>query len=339
MAIDTKQPGWTTLEDGTLTFRDRVYVPVNKPLREDIMREHHNSPLAGHPGRYKTAELVLRDYWWPTIQRDIRDFVDGCETCQRIKPHRTPASTPLHPFQPPTRPWEVITADLIGPLPESKGCNAILVIVDWFSKMVKYEATHLELTASGFANILRDRVFRDHGLPRKFVSDRDTRFVAKYIRELFTLLGIKRNPSTAYHPQTDGQTERVNQEVEQYLRAFVNFRQDDWKEWLPLAEFAHNDSPHSATHQTPFFINYGQHPWKGQDTRKEVRNESANQFADEMKRVRLDAEAALRQAAERMKISHDKHARPTTDYQPGDKVYLEATNLKTNRPSKKLDDK
>ena len=339
LAIDSKKPGWQELKDGTLTFRDRVYVPMNKQLREDIMSEHHNTPLAGHPGRYKTAELVLRDYWWPTLQRDIGDYVDGCETCQRIKPHRTPHATPLHPLQPPTRPWEVITADIIGPLPPSKGCNAVLVIVDWFSKMVKYEAVHMEITASGFARVLRDRVFRNHGLPRKFVSDRDPRFVAKYIQELFTLLGIKRNPSTAYHPQTDGQTERVNQELEQYLRTFANFRQDDWKEWLPLAEFAHNDSPHSATHQTPFYLNYGHHPWKGQDTRGETRNVSAGRFADDMKKIWLDAEAALRQAAERMKNAYDKHVRPELNLNPGDKVYLESTNLKTDRPSKKLDNR
>jgi hypothetical protein len=171
------------------------------------------------------------------------------------------------------------------------------------------------------------------------IHDRDTRFVSKYITELFGLLGIKQNPSTAYHPQTDGQTERMNQIVEQYLRIFINYRQDDWKEWLPMAEFSYNNSVHAATQQTPFFINYGQHPWTGEDTRREVRNESATEFANRMKKVRQEAKAALRQAAERMKDQYDKHARPSIEYSPGDKVYLESTNLKTNRPSKKLDDK
>jgi hypothetical protein len=131
----------------------------------------------------------------------------------------------------------------------------------------------------------------------------------------------------------------MNQTVEQYLRIYVNYRQDDWKEWLPMAEFSYNNSVHAATQQTPFFINYGQHPWTGEDTQREVRNESATEFANRMKKVREDAGAALRQAAERMKDQYDKHARPSIEYAPGAKVYLESTNLKTSRPSKKLDDK
>src|SRR5580698_1439513 len=232
-------------------------------------------------------------------------YVDGCETCQRTKAHRIPSKTPLHPFDPPSRPWEVITVDLVGPLPECQGYNAILTIVDWSTKATKFEPTHLELTSEGFAKILRDRVVRDHGLPRRIIHDRDTRFMSKYMTDLFRLLGTKQNPSTAYHPQTDGQTERMNQTLEQYLRIFIEFRQDDWKEWLSLAEFSYNDSKHAATQQTPFFLNYGQHPWKGDDVRREARNESAGQFAERMKHIREEANAALRQSAERMKTAYD----------------------------------
>ena len=131
----------------------------------------------------------------------------------------------------------------------------------------------------------------------------------------------------------------MNQTIEQYLRVFINHRQDDWKEWLSVGEFAYNDSVHAATGQTPFFLNYGQHPWKGTDAPKEVRNESAKEFADRMKDAREEARAALRQASERSKTNYDRHARPSIEYSPGDKVYLEATNLRTGRPSKKLDDK
>jgi hypothetical protein len=197
----------------------------------------------------------------------------------------------------------------------------------------------MELNSEGFAKIIRDRVVRDHGLPRRIIHDRDTRFMSKYIKELFTILGTKQNPSTAYHPQTDGQTERMNQNIKQYLRAFISYRQDDWKEWLSTAEFAYNNSIHAATQQTPFFLNYGQHPWTGEDTRREVRNESAAIFAERMKKTRQDAKAALEQAAERMKRSHDKHARPALEYTIGDKVYLESTNIKSHRPSRKLSDK
>src|SRR5436190_22033403 len=122
----------------------------------------------------------------------------------------------------------------------------------------------------------------------------------------------------AFHPKTDGQSERTNQIVEQYLRIYVNHWQDDWKEWLPMAEFSYNNSIHSSTQQTPFFLVTGQHPWTGQDTRREVRNESAKQFADRMKQVQSDAEIALRNARERMTKSHDKHARPSPNFAPGD---------------------
>src|SRR5204862_4640525 len=201
--------------------------------------------------------------------------------------------------------WEVITLDLIGPLPESQGYNAILVIVDWFTKAKKFEPTHMELTSQGMAAALRDRVFRDHGLPRQIIHDRDPRFISKYLRGLFSLIGIRQNPSTAYHPQTDGQTEQANQSAEQYLWIFINYRQDDWKEWLPLAEFALNDSVHAATGYTPFFLNYCYLSRKRRDTRCESRNESAEDFAKKMRTVREDAAAALKHAAEMMKKHHD----------------------------------
>jgi hypothetical protein len=163
--------------------------------------------------------------------------------------------------------------------------------------------------------------------------------MSKYIKELFTILGTKQNPSTAYHPQTDGQTECMNQNIEQYLRVFISYRQDDWKEWLATAEFPDNNSVHASTQQTPFFLNYGQHPWTGEDTRREVRNQLAAIFAEWMQKIRIDAKAALEQAAERMKWSYDKHARPTIEYAIRDKVYHKSTNIKSHQPSRQLSDK
>ena len=116
-----------------------MYVPVDKALRADIISYHHDTPISGHHARYKTAEKILHNYWWPTIHRDIKAYIDGCETCQHTKPHHIPAKTPLHPFEPPSRPWEVITTDIIGPLPESQGYNAILTIIDWMTKAVIFE--------------------------------------------------------------------------------------------------------------------------------------------------------------------------------------------------------
>jgi transposase InsO family protein len=325
--------------DKVVTWKGRVYVPVDRQLREDIIREHHDSRLAGHPGQYRTHELITRDYWWPRLLHDVRKYVEGCETCQRTKPRHSRPAAPLHPHEIPTRPWEIISLDLIGPLPESAGHNAILVIVDRFSKMIKVIPSQLEITSSGVARVLRDHVFRHHGLPHKVISDRGSNFVSAFMKEFYSQLGITGNPSTAYHPQTDGQTERLNQEVEHYLRVFTNYHQSDWAEWAALAEFAYNDKVQASTKHSPFYLNYGFHPWKGSSPRREGRVEAAKDFADRMKETRVEAEAALRKAAEDMKRAYDRHRNPSPNFKVGDRVWLEATHITSDRPTKKLDDK
>ena len=133
--MDKGTQGWTS-RDGMIAWKDRIYVPKDAPLREEIIRLHHDSTLAGHPGRYKTHELITRNYWWPGIHRDIRKYVEGCEECQRAKPIRQSPHNPLHPHDVPSEPWQVISVDLIGELPESQGYNAICVVVDRFSKQI-----------------------------------------------------------------------------------------------------------------------------------------------------------------------------------------------------------
>lgn len=159
------------------------------------------------------------------------------------------------------------------------------------------------------------------------------------MKELYKLLGIEGNPSTAYHPQTDGQTERVNQEVEIYLRAFVNHHQSDWVEWLALAEFAYNNREHSSTKQSPFFVNYGRHPYQGTSPKRESNNESAQDFAQRMASVHKEAQLALKEAATEMKKYYDRKRLPSRQYKPGDKVMLEAKHITSDRPMKKLDHK
>jgi transposase InsO family protein len=136
--------------------------------------------------------------------------------------------------------------------------------------MIWVIATHVEVNLEGAAVDFCNKVFWYHGLPHKIISDRGPQFVSKFTKALYKLLGITGNPSTAYHPQTDGQTERVNQEIEQYLRIFINHRQNDWSKWLPLAEFAYNDNIHSSTGYSPFYLNLGFHSWKGAEVRKGV---------------------------------------------------------------------
>ena len=153
------------------------------------------------------------------------------------------------------------------------------------------------------------------------------------------MLGIEANPSTAYHPQTNGQTERINMEIEQYLRVFVNYRQTDWPEWLPLATFSYNDKIHSSTGFSPFFLNKGEHPRKGTEPVFEVPNQTAADFVQKMKDIQEEATASIDIAQEQMKRYYDRTKGVSRNYQVGEKVWLEGLNIKTYRPSKKLEDK
>ena len=150
-----------------------------------------------------------------------------------------------------------MTVDFIMKLPVVAGKDAILVVCDQLLKMMHFVTTTEEISAEGLARLLRDNVWKLHGLPESVVSDRGLQFAAELMRELNRMLGIKTKLSTAFHPQTDGQTERMNQELEQYLRFFIKHRQKDWPEWLAAAEFAVNNKVHTTTKVSPFMANYG----------------------------------------------------------------------------------
>jgi len=182
-AIERQEEGWK--KDGkVLLWKERVYVPDSIMLREEIITKHHDSELAGHPGYTKTYELITRTYWWPRMLEDIKQYVAGCERCQATKPNRQSKRNYLHPNEVPQNPWEIVSIDLIGPLPESAGYDGILVIVDRFSKMARYIPINTNITAQGVAKISWDRVFKDMGIPQKVISDRGPQFVSKFMKEL-----------------------------------------------------------------------------------------------------------------------------------------------------------
>jgi hypothetical protein len=168
MGFEEGAPGWAE-DRGIWTFQGRVFVP--EMLREQVLQQHHNSPMSGHPGRDKTIELVLCNYWWPEVRKDVERYMASCSQCQQIKLHRTLAHTPHHPFLPPSHPWELVTLDVIGPLPLSLGFDTILVIVNWYLKMMKLQATQMTVTVIEFVDILLTRVFRKQGLPWKLIHD------------------------------------------------------------------------------------------------------------------------------------------------------------------------
>ena len=159
------------------------------------MIEIHHS--WGHPGIDKTLELMTWNYWWPGMKKDIQKYIGSCNTCQTTKPDRQAKAAPLHPNEIPKGPWQIISIDMMGPLPESKGFNTILVVVDRFMKKSFFLPTNSTITSKGIVTLYWDRVFSEHGLPRKVISNRGPQFISKFMKELYEVMGIKGNPSTS----------------------------------------------------------------------------------------------------------------------------------------------
>ena len=333
--VELKKEEWK-IEQGLVTWKGRIYVPIDMTLWGSIIEIHHSW---GHPGIHKTMELITQNYWWPGLQKDVQKYIQGCKTCQMIKPDCQAKPAPLQPNEILEKPWQIISMDMMGLLPESKGFNTILVVVNCFTKKNFFLPTHSTVTSKGITMLYWDRVFAEHGIPEKVISDQGSQFVSRFMKELFEVLKIKGNPSTAYHPQMDGQTERVNQEVKEFLTMFVNDRQDDWSDWLTVAQFCHNDQEHSATKHSPFFLNYGYHSRKGVEPKREYKVEAVKDFTEQITNVWDSATKALEWANKLMKVQYNKHKRPAINYEKGDKVYINVEHLPQNRPSKKLDKK
>ncbi|KAG3157649.1 hypothetical protein PI126_g8210 [Phytophthora idaei] len=250
-----------TLDGGQLYYSTdpedapRVVVPHDEDLKYRILDEVQDTPVGGHLGREKTYGSVSTMYWWPKLYKWVGTYVRTCETCQRTKssPH---AAAPLASLPVPTGCWQSISMDFVFGLPKDKAGNTgIVVFVDRLSKMAHLAAVPDTIDGEGTASLFLDRVFRQHGLPKQIVSDRDPRFTAKFWKSLFQVLGTRLGMSIADRPQTDGQTERVNRVVEDILRRVCADAPRRWSEMLPLVEFALNNARHASTGFTPFYVN------------------------------------------------------------------------------------
>ncbi|PIL27957.1 hypothetical protein GSI_09901 [Ganoderma sinense ZZ0214-1] len=326
-------------EDGLVYRGGKIVVPNQKTLIGEVIESSHDNPTAGHPGRARTLEKLSRIYWWKTMKRDVFRYIDGCEKCQKVKPDPRKRAAPLHPNPIPTHNYQNISVDLIVELPDVGGKNAIMVVVDAKSKDIIAIPISNKINSEGVAKAFRDHVMAQHGLPQRITSDRGSVFVSNFIRELYKLLGITGNPSTAYHPQTDGQTERMNHMIEIYLRTYCNYRQTDWPELLPMACFSHRNSINASTGFTPFFMLYGRHPFTGVETLIDSPNEAATTFAERMKQVQDEASASMKRAQEVMKEVYDRKRTPARTYNVGDWVYVSSKDIVSQRPQQKLDDK
>jgi len=262
----------------------QIYVPEGE-LRGEVIQLHHDIPVEEHGGRWKTTELVTRNYWWPEVTKKVGKYMDGCDACQCYKNRSEAPTGKLMPNIIPEKPWSYISADFITKLPLAQGYDAILVVCDCFSKMAHFIATIEKTSVEGLTKLFRDHVWKLHGLPESIILDRGVQFAVGMIRELNKLLGIQTKLSIAYHPQMDGQTERINQELEQYLRVFIDHRQEQWPDWLETTEFAYNNKIHSATKISPFKANYSQDPQMEFEGRRKRKFEAAGKFAERIKKI------------------------------------------------------
>jgi len=226
-----------TLRDGVIRYKNRIWVGNDIGLQTKLITAVHASAVGGHSGVAVTYRRLKQLFAWTGMKSAVQSFVSACVICQQAKPDRTKLPGLLQPLPVPDHAWSVISMDFIEGLPSSGGFTCILVVVDLFSKYAHFLALKHPFTARSVAQVFLSQVYRLHGLPQAIVSDRDKVFTSNFWRELFQLAGVELRMSTAYHPQSDGQTERVNQCVETFLRCFVHACQQKWRQWLDQAEF------------------------------------------------------------------------------------------------------
>jgi hypothetical protein len=217
-------PGYSWLQD-ELRYKGRLYLSKQSKLKSTVLSELHATPTVGHSGFTKTYDRVKRSFFWDGMKQDIRKFVAECEVCQRNKGETVKSPGTLQPLPIPPDIWKDISMDFITGLPKSGNKSVIMVVVDRLSKYAHFCALHHPFTASTVAQIFMDQVFKLHGMPNSIVSDRDPTFTSNFWQELFKLQGTQLHLSSAYHPQTDGQTEVVNKCLETYLRCFASEKQ------------------------------------------------------------------------------------------------------------------
>ena len=348
-AVNDSDETWT-LREGLLLRHGKLYVTDGHidgvPLTTAVIREAHDQPLTGHPGRAKLRQLLQSRYYWPTISKDINTYCANCYTCRRSHVPRDKKPGLLQQLPIPDRPWQHITVDF-KKCPETKlNHNMVVIFVDRLSKRPITVPIRDTITARELVPIFLTDVVRHTGLPDSITSDRGPQFVSDFWNEVCKRLSIKVKLSTANHPQTDGQTEIVNQYFDQRLRPYVNHYQNDWDQWVAIVDYQQACLWHETTGQSPFLTEKGYEPrtsfdWEtpaAANTPKERLSKTEAQAL--VKRLHDSWEVAksnMAQSQERYATQANKHRRPA-DFGVGDKVWVSTKHWKTDRPSRKLSD-
>ena len=322
--VDTTEPR-VLLPDHlfTPTHANKIFLEDDPDLRRDILQTLHNSPAAGHPGISNTWELVCEQYEGPRLREFVEQYVKGCACCQESKTNVQQSKAPLQHFDTPVEegPFQYVSMDLITDLPKSQGFDSILTIVDQgCSKAAKFIPCTKTIDGTGVALKYLKHLVPWFGLPKRIISDCDPRFTSAFAKEMCKALGIQQNLSTAFHPRTDGQTERMNAWIEQYLQPWTSGKPSAWSQLLPVAEFAHNSWKHDIARRTPHELLIGIKP---QVILKHL--ESPTPAAE----TRLHLLDEARQSAQKLlqHVQNCKDNKKLTEIKEGDQVWLEGCNL------------
>ena len=332
---DSSNPRWNTDANGFLCLDGCIYVPEADDLCLRVLWYKHDHPLSGHFSQSRTLELVRRDYTWP----GVRKYVKSCTTCARAKtPHHRPYGL-LKQLPIPKRPWDSISMDFIEQLPFSSGFTAILVVIDRLSKQAIFVPTYNTITSPQLAQLFLLHIFSKHGVPSHITSDRGTEFISHFFRSLGTALNMKLHFTSGYHPEGDGQTERSNQTLEQYLQVYCNYQQDNWADLLPLAEFSYNNAPSATTGVSPFFANKGYHPNLAVHPEHDLSSARAREYAVDLESLYEYLHTEMAAAQQHYQGPADAKCLAPPDFKVGDQVFVKAKYFRSTRPSKKLSEK
>lgn len=317
------------------TSEDRLYIPDVGTLRRECIDAVHSNPQYGHYGVARTIRKVREVFHWERVSVDVAEFVKHCDSCQRIKASHQLPQGELHPLPIPTRRWESVSMDLITDLPlTERGFDTIVVFVDRLSKMVHLAPCTKSVTATELVHLFENNVWKLHGVPSDIVSDRDVRF-ASFWGLMCEHFGIVHNKSSGKHPQSDGQTENANGVLEDTLRHFVNDSQNNWDTLLPVAEFAMNNAYNSTIQNTPFMLNYGQHPDTPVALFLRNVNPRVNKFVGRWSEQLQIAKRCIEAAQQRQKASANRRRRPAEELVVGDRVLIHIKHFRL-KPGLKL---